>query len=134
VEDIVQMLDRVLDGPTDEPAIHVHCPRNILQYAKEDILRLRAFTSPSNHKTRSTAVAAELREFMKLKAAEDAFIGDRRIIDALRDGAAEIERLLSLTGPVSFGPTASEIYAKLRHPADAEMCPLPGQSAEADGH
>ena len=68
-EDVVDAIDRVLNSPSERAAF-VECPRNILQYAKEEILRLR-----------------------------------------------------SLAGPVTTTPTASEIYAGLRHPspvADAE--------------
>ena len=53
MEDIVTAIDRVLahSGPRpddgENPAsVHVECPRNILQYAKEEILRLRSLAGP----------------------------------------------------------------------------------------
>ena len=53
-EDIVDAIDRVLstqrpgtaDSDVNALNLHMDCPRNILQYAKEEILRLRAIAGP----------------------------------------------------------------------------------------
>ena len=44
MDDIVEAIDRVL-RENDTPH-HAQCPRDILQYAKEEILRLRSLAGP----------------------------------------------------------------------------------------
>ena len=56
------------------------------------------------------------------------------VMKLLGEAAIEIERLRSLAGAVSAGPTASELYHGLRRVASEPIVPMPGQSAEADGH
>lgn len=68
MEDVVQMLDRVLDqrpGTADSNVnamvLHVDCPRNIIQYAKEEILRLRAIAGPIAARPTASEIYHNLR-------------------------------------------------------------------------